>query len=785
MKATSIQTSFTVGEVSPRLLGRIDMDQYYAGLETCRNYTLMPHGGATKRPGMRFIAEAKYPNRRCRVICFEFSTQQAYALEIGHEYIRFYKDQGQIVDSGSPYEIETPYTEDDLWELSWAQSADVLFINHPLHTPRMLKRTGHTAWTLEECLTLDGPYIDENTDARITIQASATGERIVNGGFDSNINGWEDKSSGGTSVVQWDASGWMALIADGTNAAIAEQAVSVTGGQETTLNFEIKSGPVSMRIGTTSGGADAYSDTAFNTGLQEVKFTPATTGLVYVQFYHSANASRAVDNVSMPTGGTTTLTVSGGSLFQSGHVGSIWRIRHGASAGYVRITAVTSATSATAEIVEPLASTDPTTFWREGAWSDFRGWPRAITFHEGRLWHGGTSHQPQHVWGSVSNDFFNFAPGAEDADAITLEIMSNTVNAIRWLRSARALMAGTVAGEWRIGDPNSNTALTPATAYPKLENTDGSSLVPPLAVGGALLFVQRAGRKLRELAYSYSDDRWTAPDMTILSEHITQGGIKEMAYAREPDSIVWCIRGDGVLLGFTYNRLEKVVGWHRHETQGQFESVAAIPGVERDEPWFVVRRTVNGQERRYIEVMENTFDDQDKADAFFVDSGLSYDGPPAAVISGLDHLEGCQVVGLADGGVVGPFTVSDGSVTLPAAAEKAHLGLAYVSDLGLLPVEGGSEDGSSQAKIKKLVSAAVLLHRALGLKIGPTADLVETVPFWSSATPFGQSPELFSGWRTLEMDSDYERSGTVHIRHDQPLPCTVLAVVRHYETMAI
>lgn len=784
-KATSIQTSFTSGEISPRLLGRVDLDQYYAGAGTCLNFALMPHGGVVKRSGLRFIAEAKHHDRKCRLIPFEFSTEQAYVLEFGHNYIRFFKDQGQIVSGDSPYEIASPYSEIDLPEISWAQSADVLFLCHPLHKPKKLSRTGHAAWTLDDVEFLDGPYMDENTEPGISVSPSATGEKITNGGFDSNINGWANKSVGGTSIIKWDASGWMNLIADGTNNAIGETEIDVVAGHEEKLTFEVKSGPVSMRIGTTSGGANVYAETAYNAGFQEVKFTPAATGKIYLQFFHNANASRSIDNVSMPAGGTVTLTATGGELFHAGHVGSFWRLRHGSSVGHVRITAVASATSATAEIVEPLASTAATTFWREGAWSDYRGWPRCVTFHQGRLWFGATAHQPQHVWASVSNDYFNFAPGANDADAITLEIVANQVNAIRWMRSAKALMVGTVGGEWRIGDPDSSEALTPATAFAKLENNDGSGIVPPIIAGGVVLFVQRTGRKLRELAYSYSDNSFSAPDMTIISEHITAGGIVEMDYAREPDAIVWCVRGDGALLGFTYNRLEKVVGWHRHTTQGRFESVACIPGPGRDEPWFVVARTVNGQERRYIECMAPVFDEQEKAAAFFVDSGLSYEGDAVATVSGMDHLEGCTVVGLADGGVVGPAVVDGGSVTLPAPASVVHLGMPYTADLGVLPVEGGSEDGSSQAKIKKLINAAVRLYRSLGLMVGPTADNLETIPFRSSATPLGQSPALFSGWRVLEMSSDYERDGSVFIRHEQPLPCTVLAVVRHYETMSL
>ncbi len=932
-KATSIQTSFTSGEISPRLLGRVDLDQYYAGAGTCLNFALMPHGGVVKRSGLRFIAEAKHHDRKCRLVPFEFSTEQAYVIEAGDGYFRFFKDGGQIVDTaGAPYEIASPYAAADLAELSWAQSADTLFLCHPRHQPRTLTRTGHTSWTLSVLELVDGPWLDENKDSNLTLTPGETGQLLVNGTFTESLDGWVDASETGSSV-QWDASSWANLISDGTGYAALQQEVALPGGVERHLLFEVKSGPMQVAVRTgkrnapknvcQDGGASAssyYTEThkpenAFNgtdtstvaeedatswapntftagqtwlqyvfpskklidrimigqsepgwcsslivqkydggwvklkqfdnvvqgrvelqldapvslgqfrivfnsrvhgtterpwvtivkafdvswayddapvlaeasyfTGSHDVTFTPDKDCTAYLIFRHNADAARAIDAVSLPTAADAATLTASLDLFEAGHVGAFFRLLHNDTVGYCRVTDVSGPRTATVKIIEPFSATTPTTKWREGAWSELRGWPRCTTFHEARLWFASTPHEPQRIWASVSADYFNFAPGAEDDDAVTLEITANKVNAIRWLRSAKTLLVGTAGGEWRVGDPDSSSPLTPSTAAAKQENNSGSGLVPPLVASGVVLFVQRTGRKLRELAYSYSDNAYSAPDMTILSEHITAGGIVEMDYAREPDAIVWCIRGDGAALGLTYNRIEKVIGWHRHTTQGRFESVACIPAAERDEPWFVVARIVNGQERRYIECMAPGFDEQEKAAAFFVDSGLSYEGDPVSTVSGLDHLEGCTVVGLADGGVVGPAVVAGGSVTLPAPASVVHLGLAYTADLGVLPVEGGAEDGSSQAKIKKLIAAAVRLYRSLGLKVGPTADNLETIPFRSSATPLGQSPALFSGWRVLEMSSDYERDGSVFIRHEQPLPCTVLAVVRHYETMSL
>ena len=152
--SSPILTNFTSGELSPRLNGRIDMDKYYNGASLINNFIVLMHGGLTKRPGTRFIREIKTStgsNSGARLIPFVFSKTQAYVLEFGHNYIRFYKDEGIIVSSGTtPYEISTTYTAAQVDGLEFVQSADVLYIVHESHPPRKLSRTGHTAWTISD-----------------------------------------------------------------------------------------------------------------------------------------------------------------------------------------------------------------------------------------------------------------------------------------------------------------------------------------------------------------------------------------------------------------------------------------------------------------------------------------------------------------------------------------------------------------------------------------------------------------------------------------------------------
>jgi len=784
-KVTYIQNSLTGGEFSPRLGGRTDLAKYATGVARLENFVTLPHGGATRRPGTRFVAAAKHNDKACRLIPFEFSADQTYVLEFGESYIRFFADEGQVLGEGStPYEIPSPYAASDLQALAYAQSADVMYLVHQGYPPMKLSRAGHADWSLDAVEFTDGPYQDENKDSAITITPSATGELIKNGGFDSNINDWTSFSVA-PSTTEWDSSGWCNLIGDGTNVAGIKTSFPVSAGITYPLTFTVKAGPFSVKLGTTDGGGELIAQTACGSGDQEFKFTPPASGTAYLRFFHTADAAMAVDSVSCPNESSTCTLTASSALFEAGHVGAFWRIRHNSVVGYVQITGVTDSTHATAKILSPLGDTTPTSTWREGAWSDLRGYPAAVTFHESRLWFGGSQNQPQTIWGSASSDYENFTPGAEDADPITVELSSSQINSIRWIRSGRVLLIGTIGGEWRLGSSSSDAPLTPSSAYAKQETTYGSAAVVPAQTAGVVLFVQRSGRKLREMAYDYSSDGWVAPDMSIMAEHITAGGIVDMAYAQEPDSILWCVRGDGLLIGLTYNRAEQVVGWHRHPMDGKILAVCTISAGEADQLWLVTERTVGGAAKRYVEFMTPPFDTQEQADAIFLDCSLTYSGPAATTISGLEHLEGRTVNIIGDGAILPPQVVLNGEVTLPRACSMVHIGLHYDSILKPLRIEAGGDDGTAQAKLKRVSKVAVRLWRTLGLRVGLDEDHLQDIPFRLPSDPMGSPPALFSGDKVILSGLPYDRDGQFVIVQDKPMPMTVLAIISELQTNSL
>jgi len=720
-------TNFTAGELSPRLDGRNDLSKYPAGCKTLENIVVYPHGAAARRPGTQYIAEVKTSANKTRLIPFEFSTTQTYILEFGNQYIRFYKDKGQILSGGSAYEISSPYLTAELFDIKFAQSADVMYLTHPSHKTRKLSRTGHTAWTLSEVDFVDGPYLDTNTTTT-TISMSA----------------------------------------------------------------------------------------------------------------HTVGTGR-------------TMTAST-SIFVSTDVGRLVRFRD----GYGEITGYTSGTVVEVEVLKDMGSSSSSVDWSLGAFSDTTGHASCVTFFEQRLVFAATLNNPQTIYFSKSGDYENMDANiggtVADDDAIVYTIASNQVNAIRFLSPTRTLIIGTAGGEFAVYGGGDNDAITPTNIIIKKQSNYGGANVDAVPVGNATLFLQRAKRKIRELAYNFDVDGYVAPDLTILAEHITKGGITQMAYQEEPLSIVYAVREDGELVAVTYQRDQQVVAWHRHIFGGSFgsgnavcESVAVIPtDLDEYEVYVIVKRTINGATKRYVEVI-NTFDftETDNTSFNYLDSQLNYDGVSTTLngditdsattitltdassfnssgkikinkeiitytgkssndltgctrgqnlttaaahtsgdtvdqvvetLSGLSHLEGQTVSILADGATHPDKTVSSGAISLDRAAKKVKIGLAYTSLLQTMRIDAGSQNGTSQGKTKRIYEITIRLFETVGVEVGPDLNNMERIPFRSSANPMNEGIEPFTGDKEVEFRGNYDTDGFIVVRQTQPLPLTVLSV---------
>ena len=706
------QTSFNAGELSPLLKGRPTLDKYRNGCEVLENFIPQIQGPARKRPGTRFVAEVKDSADATRLIPFEYSTTQAYVLEFGDLYIRFYLDGGVVESSpGVPYEIVSPYTSAQVAALEYAQSADVIYITHPDHPPYKLARTSALSWTITAVTFAWPPFNDENVGTT-TLTASAV-----------------------TGNITLTASASLFVSADvGSYFKISE--VSASKYNQWTTGVSYSSGDIVYYLGN---------------------------------IYQSGTTAAAGSRPPIHTSGAE----SDGAV--------TWTFLHD-GAGYAQVTAYTSATLVNATVIKRLPATALTgsTRWAEGAWSARRGYPHAVTFYEDRLWFAGSTSKPQTLWASVSGDYENHKYGTNDDDALNYTINTQDMNTIEWLAPTKVLAIGTANGEFTLSATQISDPVTPTNVKITPQTTFGSATdVKPLRVGSVILFLQRAGRKLREYAYQFDTDSFVAPNMNVLADHITESGVLELAYQQEPSQIVWAPRTDGVLTGMTYERTEDVVGWHRHTIGGGIvESAVTVPHWDGDQDvlWLIVRRTIDGSTVRYVEYVEKYMTDEY---AFFVDCGLTYDGSPVTAISGLDHLEGEEVAVLVDGAVHPNRTVSAGAINLQLAGSVVNVGLPYTATIKTMPIDIATNAGTSFIDEKRAHKIVMQLYQTgPGLWYGPSAAEMDEYSVRSSRDAMDNPVPLFTGFtEALPWPSGSERGPQLMIQHRLPLPCTVVALI--------
>jgi hypothetical protein len=389
------------------------------------------------------------------------------------------------------------------------------------------------------------------------------------------------------------------------------------------------------------------------------------------------------------------------SNYTSGTCNYTFTINDNTNKGVVIITAVTDGNTATATVLTTLVDACSTTQWREGYWSDYRGWPKTVAFHQGRLVFGGSTSYPQTLWfGATGPDDYNdFLEGAYDTSAFTVALHGQ--NPIRWLKSQDYLIIGTSGSVGKYGEQGK--AITPTSPNYREQSKIGCAALMPLDASDSLLFVERGDRKIREFSYSLAYDKHLTPDLTILAEDITEGGIVDAAFQASPDPTLWCVLDDGNMATLTYKRDQEVVGWSLQTTDGDFESVCRIPGLDyEDEIWVVVKRSIDSSDVRYIEKFAKRDWGSDVNDAWFVDCGLDYDGTATTSFSGLDHLEGEDLYIYADRLIESNEVVASGAITIDNAAARVLVGLPYTSKLETLPLVIDPQDKLANKKIQRV-----------------------------------------------------------------------------------
>jgi hypothetical protein len=464
--------------------------------------------------------------------------------------------------------------------------------------------------------------------------------------------------------------------------------------------------------------------------------------------------------------------------------------------GIATITAYTSATEVDAEIDprHPFASTAASLRWKLGEFCDARGWPRAGTFHRGRLWLGGTTTRPQTLWASESGNFQGFAATEPDGtvldtNAITISLDDDQVNTVQWLVSGpRGLAVGVQSGEFLVGPLNRNGAMAPANITADRQGDRGSDAdIAPQRVSGVVLFCQRGKRRLRQLDYDFGVDRFTTMDLTALADHIAGSGFVETAYADVPDGTFYGLRADGRVAVLTFDLEQKLRAWTVLELGGTdtvVESIAAVPDPDGTgtDLYLAVARTIGGATARRIEYIRAPFrfEVDDAADGFFLDSGATYSGPAINTVTGLGHLNGETVAVVADGSVRDSQVVASGTVAITGpAARVVHVGLPYRLRIVDLPPEYQTREGSAQGQEKRVVKVTLrLLHAAGGAVGSPGSTRRESLNFRTVEMDMGEAVPLFTGDRSVAAFARWGSDGQVEIIHDDPLPFTLLAIIK-------
>jgi hypothetical protein len=400
-------------------------------------------------------------------------------------------------------------------------------------------------------------------------------------------------------------------------------------------------------------------------------------------------------------------------------------------------------------------------------------YPRAVAMHEQRLFWAGTAKDPTTLWGSQIDDFENFQIGAVASDSVKITLAASEGNRIAWLHSQQnSLLIGTSGDEWTLSAADVASSLSATNLEAKRQSSYGSKYMRAVIVNDVLLFVQRNGRKVRELVYELNKDGWVAPDLTLLAEHITRGEITDIAYQQQPDAVLWCVRGDGTLIAMTYERDQKVVGWHRHTlTDADVESVATIYGNgTEDEVWMVVKRTVSGLDYRTIErfplLWRTYLDDQTAASWRYLDGWSSF---PAGIanrsIAGLERFEAKTVTVVQEGQAPITRTVTNGAITVPATG-AGYLGIPYTSTLTPMKLDMDFEDGPSQGRKKRIHKIIARLYKSRGGEIST-----------NNGDWYALTDTLSTGDQKMILAGGFALDADVTLRQTAPYPMAVIAIL--------
>lgn len=754
MTQKSLTRSFGGGEVTPELYARVDLLQIQTGLRTCRNFIIRPHGPATNRAGLDYVLETKFSLKHSVLLPFIYNTTQTYELEFGDFYVRFHTQAGTVLEANQ-----------NITGISVANPGVFTVAAHGFTTGQWLFLSG----------IVTGPTILNGRFFIITVTGANT----------FTLTDLAGNAISTVGLAAWVAGGVVARVyeivspyaeADLFDLHITQSADVLSIVHPSYQTRELR------RTGATAWAFTALVVLPTQAAPTAPVATPTLAGAI--PYTYVVTALSAEGEESLHTADATCTN----DLSIAGHSNKI-TFTNAASAvrynvyskengiyGYIGQTSDGVTGFVDDNITPNLSITPPEANDPITAANDR---PGAVGYFQGRRWFAGSNNSPQNLLATRSGTESNmtYSIPTRDDDSINVRLTSRQGNTIRHIVPVSDLILLTSGGEWKV-DAGGGAVITPSTIAYTPEDYIGASNVAPVVTQSAILYAQDRGGRVREMKYSWQQQGYKTSDISIMAPHLFDDyTITSMTFARAPYSALWETRSDGTLVGLTYVQEHQIAAWHHHDTAGTFEHVCAVPEGTEDVPYMIIKRTINGRTVRYVERM-HTRTITTLADCFFVDSGLTYDGAPATVISGLWHLEGATVAILGDGAVFPQAVVTNGTVTLSQACSKVQIGLPYVSDLETLPLSWEAM-AAGQGTQKNVNKVYLRVNESSAVFAGPSLDRL-TEAKQRTTEPYGTPPNLISGVIPVVITPSWNQDGGVSIRQANPLPVTLLSMTAEF-----
>lgn len=565
MRIKVTKNSFSSGEISPQLRGRTDIQQYSDGVEQLNNFLVKQQGGIAKRTGTKYLGEVLDQLKALRLQKFVYNTEQAYVLEFSEYKVRVLRDGGFVTEADST--------------ISGATQANPVVVTDTAH--------GYSNGDVISISGIVGMTELNGKDYKVANKATNTYELTDMLGNNVDGSAYTAYSSGGISEKH--------IIL--TTPYTEVQLEGLSFAQSNDVLYIASESHLPRKISRTS-------DTVWSIDTMYAKDGP----------YGAENLTDTTLTPAAKTGASVSLTASV-SLFASTDVGRLFRIHHDGFtpiAGWGTIVTFNSATNVLVSISSAFGATTASEVWRLGAWSDTTGYSGTTSFHENRLFFGGTTTEPNTFWGSKTDDYENFEPSnptdlvVADDNGLRFQIASEQSNAIQWIRSGPILFIGTRGGQYAV--KSSAGAITPSDVSVKRQNGYGSSIVEPHLISNSLIYCDRSTRKIMEMVYNFDVDTYESKEISVIANHILRQGTRALytSYQQTPDNIIWFVLESGRLIGMTYLKEQNIIAFHNHDIGGTYESETVTSGYLIEGGVYRIKSVAGGADFTTVGASSNT-----------------------------------------------------------------------------------------------------------------------------------------------------------------------------------